>query len=1276
MSSIAWSAKSIKATPVDDDELLIIDSAAPTTNKRITVGSLSSAIFPVSDATAIVKGDSDPTQLLRFEISGFTSGATRVLTPPDANGTIVLQDFAQTLTNKTMSAAANSFSGFVIGTEVTGASTNLTDTGDIAYLNTANTWSTGLQSFSAATLRIPVSAAPSVTVDGDIAYDTTVADFSTGLVTFFGTEEQGIVSMPIAQFTTPSNGFVVSYNATNDEFELVAQSGGGDMILADVQTVTGAKTFGTIGGDVGKFILAGSTSGSTILNAAAVAGSTTITLPGTTGTVALTANNLSVFASTTSSQLAGVISDETGSGSLVFGTSPTLVTPALGTPSALVLTNATGLPVSGLADGTDGELITWDAGGVADTVAVGTMGQVLTSNGVGAPPTFQSAGSQTPWVSDIDADGFDLTSLSNLEFQTTTGAPDITAQAIYADADGIIINVPTSDSILLTINGTDEYAFDANDLDMQRNGLFDVENIVFGETLGVPGGSSHAIYVDTGGMIFNTPSTDDFDFQINADSEYVLTTLQAEWNGNDLIEMGILSFDDTDTSIQQATLDLQLDVATGGTITLRVNDATEYAFSATQVDFNDNEIINATIDAADQTLVSNIDETMQVVETGAVDTVLTSNGATFAPSYKSIPGTGDVVGPGSATDEAIVRFDTATGKLIQNGVITIDDVANMAEIRSLEFTTHTSGPGTSTTHIALVNNDFHINTVTGNNVQMLIEGNTEYQFDANSADFNGNHLIMGIGYIQLTSDTSPGVTGSVNVGKIFMDSGNSHHLSIIRNGSVIDLEEGSQTPWISNIVADGFDLTDLSNIEFRETTGVPTSSTPAMYHEATGITINVPTDDSVSLDVEGTTEYTFNLTQADFNDNEIINATINGEDQTLVSNIDEDMLTVLAGGAGSVLTSNGVSLAPSYESLYPLNFPEFAGGDATNPQNISFASEERHSQQFTLIQNTTLSFSGEVSDTTEYIDLFIIQDGTGGWTLTLPSGTVNKTEVEAGINTGAGEETYILLKYAFGTFYAFLQGSQPADEVFTWTADHSMATFKLTATAANDVILNAPTGQGVSIEVAATEEYLFNATLADFNGNNLQNAPQILDSNGAELLIFTTTASAVNELTLVNAATGTPVEIQASGETNVDVQFTPKGTGTFYGNRETWAWPLTDETTAPTTGVKYTTEPAPYDMSIEDAIAGLTTAGTGAALFTIDVLKENSVNADAFTTIFSTLVTIDASEFTSTTAATAPVISVSTWEKGRRLQLSIDTLDTDTLGRGAKISLVTHATAK
>lgn len=187
----------------------------------------------------------------------------------------------------------------------------------------------------------------------------------------------------------------------------------------------------------------------------------------------------------------------------------------------------------------------------------------------------------------------------------------------------------------------------------------------------------------------------------------------------------------------------------------------------------------------------------------------------------------------------------------------------------------------------------------------------------------------------------------------------------------------------------------------------------------------------------------------------------------------------------------------------------------------------------------------------------------------------------------------------------------------------------------------------------------------------------ILDTNGNELVKFTTTTSAVNELTIVNSATLTPLEIQATGgDTNIDGKFVPKGTGTFYGVRESWEYPLTDETTLPVVDTIYVTGPAPYDMTIEDVISGLTTAGTGAALWTVDILKENSVNANAFTTIFTTKPTIDASEFTSTTAATAMALSVTTWEKGRRLQLKISLLDTNALARGAKVNLLTHATAR
>jgi hypothetical protein len=61
---------------------------------------------------------------------------------------------------------------------------------------------------------------------------------------------------------------------------------------------------------------------------------------------------------------------------------------------------------------------------------------------------------------------------------------------------------------------------------------------------------------------------------------------------------------------------------------------------------------------------------------------------------------------------------------------------------------------------------------------------------------------------------------------------------------------------------------------------------------------------------------------------------------------------------------------------------------------------------------------------------------------------------------------------------------------------------------------------------------------------------EIDDSNGNEEIIFTATASAVNEVTIANAATGNNPNFTASGsDTNVGINFTPKGTGavTFNG---------------------------------------------------------------------------------------------------------------------------------
>jgi hypothetical protein len=69
--------------------------------------------------------------------------------------------------------------------------------------------------------------------------------------------------------------------------------------------------------------------------------------------------------------------------------------------------------------------------------------------------------------------------------------------------------------------------------------------------------------------------------------------------------------------------------------------------------------------------------------------------------------------------------------------------------------------------------------------------------------------------------------------------------------------------------------------------------------------------------------------------------------------------------------------------------------------------------------------------------------------------------------------------------------------------------------------------------------------IVDVNANfSASSFPQINDSNGNEEIIFTTTASAVNELTIANAATGNAPSIATTGgDTNISLTIAPKGTG-------------------------------------------------------------------------------------------------------------------------------------
>ena len=163
---------------------------------------------------------------------------------------------------------------------------------------------------------------------------------SVGGVTYFGAKElttQTLTATGLATLDT-----LTVNNGTTFEGSLTLGDGGDTVAINssdwDIST-TGSITNATYEG----LTITTTTGTLTITDAKTLTVSNILTFTGTDsstvafgagGTVTYTTDKLSVFAATTSAELDGVISDDTGSGALVFADTPTLVTPVLGAATA------------------------------------------------------------------------------------------------------------------------------------------------------------------------------------------------------------------------------------------------------------------------------------------------------------------------------------------------------------------------------------------------------------------------------------------------------------------------------------------------------------------------------------------------------------------------------------------------------------------------------------------------------------------------------------------------------------------------------------------------------------------------------------------------------------------------------------------------------------------------------------------------------------------------------------------------------------------------------
>lgn len=151
------------------------------------------------------------------------------------------------------------------------------------------------------------------------------------------------------------------------------------------------------------------------------------------------ASGFDTFVPTPSSaNLATLLTDETGSGAAVFASSPALTTPNLGTPSAVTLTNATGLPlttgVTGTLPGANGGTNNtfFQVSGPASTTktytfpnaneTIATLGQTQTFTG---DKTF-SGTLTVPATVNFTSQGSVVKSGNHALTLTTTGATNVT----------------------------------------------------------------------------------------------------------------------------------------------------------------------------------------------------------------------------------------------------------------------------------------------------------------------------------------------------------------------------------------------------------------------------------------------------------------------------------------------------------------------------------------------------------------------------------------------------------------------------------------------------------------------------------------------------------------------------------------------------------------------------------------------------------------------------------------------------------------------------------
>ena len=258
------------------------------------------------------------------------------------------------------------------------------------------------------------SATDTLTLDLDNTAVTPASYGSASSVGTFTVDAQGRLTaaasttIEIALGTNTSGSYVATITGGTGVTSSAATTGEGTThslsIGQDVAT-SASVTFAGLTLNSGSMVFEGATANDheTTLAVTDPTADRTVTLPDATGTVALTNNKLSDFAATSSAELISVISDETGSGALVFANTPTLVTPNIGAATGTSLVLSGDLTVNGTTTTINSTTVTVDdknleLGSSAEPTDAGADGGGITLKGT-TDKTFNWVDATDAWTS-------------------------------------------------------------------------------------------------------------------------------------------------------------------------------------------------------------------------------------------------------------------------------------------------------------------------------------------------------------------------------------------------------------------------------------------------------------------------------------------------------------------------------------------------------------------------------------------------------------------------------------------------------------------------------------------------------------------------------------------------------------------------------------------------------------------------------------------------------------------------------------------------------------